>query len=69
MAASVQRALEIAHVCILLGVDPWVWEKDWQVLDVELHLEDVVGLMAASLRLDQASLRMTPVNCTRLCVC
>jgi hypothetical protein len=30
-AAIVERAFEIAHVGILLRVDSWVWEKDFQL--------------------------------------
>ena len=67
MAASVQRALEVAHVCILLWIYPWVGEQDWQILNVELHIGRVVGLKAA-LGASHVAIRMARENCTRLCV-
>jgi hypothetical protein len=37
MAALVQRALEIAHVGILLRIDPRIREQHRKAVDVEFH--------------------------------
>lgn len=49
MATSIQSPLEIAHVGILLWIDPRIGKQDREVLDVELHLPREARPRASSL--------------------